>query len=212
MRSFDAVLVVPDAVERETLRATLSGERFNIVQAIESFAALNCPPVGDAILIVVDGIPVAQLSNIREQCPDCRLAYLSDSFSLDEMLAVFRAGADACIPRHLPCESLVTSLHLVALGERVVPSEMVDALPLNDVRILREDDRAKLRRANLSPREADILGCLALGCPNKEISRRLDISEATVALYVKTILRKLDVRNRTQAAIRAVLGGLEQAS
>lgn len=212
MQSFDAVLIVSDSAERERLRSVLSDERFNIVQAVDAPETLDPSLLAGSILVVVNGTDGAGVRNIRGRFPDCRLVYLSDIFSLDEMLAAFRAGTDAYILKCLPRESLVTSVRLVALGERVMPSDLVDALPLNDVHILREDDRAKLRRANLSPREADILGCLALGCPNKEISRRLGISEATVALYVKTILRKLDARNRTQAAIRAVLGGLARAS
>ena len=62
---------------------------------------------------------------------------------------------------------------------------------------------------NLSEREIEILRCLILGYANKVISRRLDISEATVKVHVKAILRKLRVSNRTQAAIWAVKRGLE---
>ncbi|TPG21598.1 DNA-binding response regulator [Sphingomonas koreensis] len=60
----------------------------------------------------------------------------------------------------------------------------------------------------LSDREIEILRCLVIGYPNKLISRRLDISEATVKVHVKAVLRKLKVQNRTQAAIYALHHGL----
>ncbi|MGC4250692.1 MAG: response regulator transcription factor [Sphingobium sp.] len=62
-------------------------------------------------------------------------------------------------------------------------------------------------RAPLSAREGEILFCLAHGQANKHIARRLDITEATVKVHVKTILRKLHLTNRTQAAIWAVQNG-----
>jgi two-component system nitrate/nitrite response regulator NarL len=95
------------------------------------------------------------------------------------------------------------------MGEKVMPSDLADALPSHDATSHREEDRVILQRANLSHREAEILCCLVMGWPNKLISHRLGISTPTVAVHLKTILRKLDVHNRTQAAIRAAFGGLE---
>src|SRR3546814_3750398 len=63
---------------------------------------------------------------------------------------------------------------------------------------------------NLSDREIEILRCLISGDANKIIARRLEITEATVKVHIKAILRKLRVMNRTQAAIWAVTRGLNQ--
>jgi two-component system nitrate/nitrite response regulator NarL len=63
---------------------------------------------------------------------------------------------------------------------------------------------------NLSDREIEILKCLVAGEANKVISRRLLITEATVKVHIKAILRKLHAINRTQAAIWAVVRGLNR--
>jgi two-component system nitrate/nitrite response regulator NarL len=73
-----------------------------------------------------------------------------------------------------------------------------------------EDWHENISAAALSEREVEILWCLTLGMANKVVSRRLDISEATVKVHVKAILRKLKVANRTQAAIWAVKHGFER--
>nr|WP_281377252.1 LuxR C-terminal-related transcriptional regulator [Stakelama sediminis] len=72
------------------------------------------------------------------------------------------------------------------------------------------DGEQSLEQANLSDREQQVLRCLMVGYPNKIISRHLNISEATVKVHVKAILRKLRVSNRTQAAIWASGRGLDQ--
>lgn len=64
-----------------------------------------------------------------------------------------------------------------------------------------------LDRRRLSEREAEILGCLMKGQPNKVIARSCDITEATVKVHMKSIMRKLQVENRTQAAIWAMENG-----
>jgi two-component system nitrate/nitrite response regulator NarL len=60
------------------------------------------------------------------------------------------------------------------------------------------------RQTELSDRENEILGCLVSGHSNKTIARKLDIAEATVKVHVKGLLRKMQVSNRTQAAVRAL--------
>ena len=70
----------------------------------------------------------------------------------------------------------------------------------------------EIEDANLSPRERDVLCCLMAGYSNKVIARELDVCEATVKVHVKAILRKLDVRNRTQAAIWASTRGVTESN
>ena len=66
-----------------------------------------------------------------------------------------------------------------------------------------ESKLSELTACKLSAREAQILGCLREGAPNKLIARKLGITEATIKVHVKAILRKIGVTNRTQAAMWA---------
>jgi DNA-binding NarL/FixJ family response regulator len=101
------------------------------------------------------------------------------------------------VPKTLSARSLVHAIRLMAMGERFVPVECLTAP--------RRDPAAGLR---LSEREIEVLRGLSIGLANKEIARRIQLSEATVKLHVKTLYRKLGVANRTQAAITAREAGI----
>jgi two-component system nitrate/nitrite response regulator NarL len=130
---------------------------------------------------------------------------LSDRCNPEEALALLRAGSDAYLVKTISCDALIQALDLVMLGVTIMPSRVG--------RILceaRDTDTAAARSIpvdhvpqGLTDREAAILQCLPRGESNKVIARRYDITEATVKVHIKAILRKICVRNRTQAAIWA---------
>jgi len=115
----------------------------------------------------------------------------------------------------------IKSLELVTMGEAVVPPALLSYFigpeegrstdrkhnENNDANAAEDDSEAMLvaeaddRAPQLSRRERVIVRCLIEGDSNKSIARKLEISEATVKVHVKAILRKIRVRNRTQAAI-----------
>jgi two-component system, NarL family, nitrate/nitrite response regulator NarL len=108
-------------------------------------------------------------------------------------------------------EILIKSLELVMLGESVLPFEvlrsLMDAAPPKREQPL-QDNRAEPtlpdpNTCKLSAREAQVLSYLREGTPNKVIARQFDVSEATIKVHVKAILRKIGVANRTQAAMWA---------
>jgi two-component system nitrate/nitrite response regulator NarL len=112
------------------------------------------------------------------------------------------AGADGFLMKEVSPEALLQSLELVMLGEKVYPTNLASMLldltsaptPLNSIR-------------GLSSREREILQLLVTGASNKLIAIRLGIAEATVKVHLKALLRKIDVNNRTQAAIWAMNNG-----
>jgi two-component system nitrate/nitrite response regulator NarL len=109
----------------------------------------------------------------------------------------------------MPCSPLITSLQLASLGERILPSSLLDVvLRQSSYPLSTQSDAPQIDRANLSQREMDVLCCLTAGYPNKLIARQLDVSEATVKVHVKAILRKLKVGNRTQAAMWGTSRGI----
>ena len=112
------------------------------------------------------------------------------------------AGADGFLMKDVSPEALIQSLQLIMLGEKVFPTNLAAMLldmnsapsPMNSLR-------------GLSPREQEILQALVTGASNKLIAIKLGITEATVKVHLKTLLRKIDVNNRTQAAIWAMNNG-----
>jgi len=140
-----------------------------------------------------------------ETYSEARVVVVSNTFDLATMTACFREGAYGYVVKSISSKSLVASLQLVAMGEKVMPTSLAEALPNHSAGA---HDSAyaspSFRNVGLSQREAEILAYLVSGQPNKVISRDLKISEATVKVHVKAILRKIGVQNRTQAAIWAL--------
>jgi len=152
------------------------------------------------------------IRQIREQSPETRIAALADQFDLGFVRAAHEAGLNGfCLTVSGP-EVLIKSLELVMLGESILPFEVVRSImeraPQAGNQPVQEDSVAQaklsdLTACKLSAREAEILSCLTKGEPNKVIARRLDITEATIKVHVKAILRKIGASNRTQAAMWA---------
>lgn len=119
---------------------------------------------------------------------------------------VLRLGVRGFIPTRLPLPVAVAAIKLVLSGGTYAPPQMPDmACPL----LLPQQPSTAplpapaLRRLNLSPREGQVLLLLRNGCSNRQIAAELRISENTVMVHVRHLLRKLGVTNRTQAVYRA---------
>jgi len=167
-------------------------------------------------LYIIDGCSFASgavdlVRRLRIHAPAARIVILADAFDPETVSAAWDAGAHGfCLSNH-KYDVLIKSLELVMLGETVIPAEIV--LPIAGVNAYRAGCQAagcsselgfsghSVRK--LSSREAEILTCLKDGAPNKVIARKLNLSEATVKVHVKTILKKIGARNRTQAALWA---------
>ena len=126
--------------------------------------------------------------------------------------AALRAGAQGYLLKDIEPEELVPALEDALRGNNIVARELVGTL----ARLVR-GEAAPLPAApppkaapftELTPRELEILECIADGLSNKMIARELDITDGTVKLHVKAILRKLGMRSRVEAAVSAVEHGL----
>ena len=210
-------IVSPNSLSKEGLKRILGEEQFQICHSFEDPSPLlsdelDCPDDFDdgIILFEATGPEIErEVAALREKYPKCHLVLLANKFEFDSMVDVFRAGADGYLIKDIECMSLIESLKLVALGEKVLPSQLIKHLPLRSaISAAPQSDGSELLEA-LSDREIETLRCLIMGYPNKVIAYRLDISEATVKVHVKAVLRKLQVQNRTQAAIWAVNHGLD---
>ena len=127
------------------------------------------------------------------------------------MAAAWVAGANGFCLSNIKRDILIRSLELVMLGEAVLPfsvvlsamDELAHHAPPKAAESTWNVESSELKGRKLSSREAEILIHLKEGAPNKVIARKLKLSEATVKVHVKAILKKVGAGNRTQAALWA---------
>ena len=209
------VLITRNNLVREGLRRILEEYAFEVIEAFDSSTSLLDQFQGNIspqLVVMDDGgsdVLQADIEDLHGLLPGARIVVLADKFCFDAMVAAFQAGVDGYVVKEIDCEPLLQSLRLVALGEKVMPSELARQLPgriyAKPIQAVQSTGLSEI----LSEREIETLRCLQMGYANKVIAHRLDISEATVKVHVKAILRKLRVQNRTQAAIWAVNNGIE---
>lgn len=215
--SINVALIGRNALTREGLCRILAEQGFDVRasaarpsdlrSSADSLRGLeNCLVVVD---VGMNGCEPEMIDTIQALVAGARIVLLADEFDFDTMLTAFRQGASGYIVKEITPLPLIASLKLAATGEKVLPSQLAEQLPAHAPTAASDAVQKTIDSAQLSDRETEILRCLIMGCPNKIISRVLDISEATVKVHVKAILRKVRVHNRTQAAIWAVNRGLE---
>jgi NarL family two-component system response regulator LiaR len=199
------VLIVDDhQVVRQGLRFLLEqedgievvGECADGPSAIQAARTLQPTVVLlDLFLPGQDGISV--LAQIKQDQPATEVLMLTSSADDEHLLAAVRAGALAYLPKTAGVDQVVTSVRAAARGESVLEPRIA-------ARLVREVRAATIRRRpldQLSPRELEVLAALARGRSNRQIARTLAISEETVKAHVSSILAKLQLADRTQAAI-----------
>ena len=144
---------------------------------------------------------IAALKAIRDADLDCRVVILTVSDNADDLVAAIRSGADGYLLKDMEPEDLLTAIDEVLNGRTVIGERLTGLL----ARAIREEAMANQRdTATLTDREKEILQGLAQGLANKLIARNLDITEATVKVHVKNLLKKLGFHSRLEAAVWAV--------
>ena len=151
----------------------------------------------------VNGIQATR--EIRQRRPGARVLVLT-TYDADEwVFDAIRSGAAGYVLKDTPAEDLIAAIRAVAAGKTPVDPKVAGRLFAQIARTA-PVDAAPL--AELSPRERDVLALLARGLSNAEIAGTVHLSEGTVRNYVSTILSKLRVADRTQAAILGIRAGL----
>jgi two-component system nitrate/nitrite response regulator NarL len=191
--------------------ATMIREAANLDDALSCLRSIENDHVD---LVIMD----AELCNghanavrsIRQAGGQARIVILGydiNAISSDQALA-----ADGVLTFDITADMMIRSLRLIQTGERVVPRELMQVIVARSRQSLSQSavpQRASRLRGNQapSPREAEILQRLLQGYSNKTIARELGITEPTVKVHLKSLLRKIDASNRTQAAIWALNNG-----
>lgn len=156
-----------------------------------------------------DGLSV--LKTIREHTQELPVVMLTTSTEENDLLESLRAGAQGYLLKDMEPDELVLALRDIVEGKTVVAPDLAPIL----ARAVQGKPPEQVEKeispfAELTPRETEILGLLAEGQSNKAIARNLGISDGTVKLHVKAILRKLDVHSRVEAAVMAVEHGFSR--
>lgn len=236
MRPQSQVAVVsPQQLYLDALQRLLRSPAYTIIGAGRTLEeALQDKVMESPLSLVVYNLDTDEeveheLDNIRAvqtRFPHARSVILADCRNTATKLKVMQAGVEAILSRDISIDVLRSSLELVLLGKCIVPAELAGPLLRQGRNMMVAAEapsppmlpppeplpRPGLRgNALLSSREHQILQCLINGLTNKAIARDLDISEATVKVHVKALLRKTRLANRTQAAIWALNNAPESA-
>ncbi len=159
----------------------------------------------DLVMPDVDGIEATR--RILRERPATRVIALTSFLDDDRVLPAVRAGAAGYLLKDVEPDELVRAIHTVHAGGAVLHP----AVTARVIRELTDDEPASEPDAGLTAREREVLALVAQGLPNKLIARELGIAEKTVKAHVSSILGKLGVSDRTQAALVAVRRGWVEA-
>ncbi len=191
LRSLDAALEVDEASD--------------CAKALEHAAARGY----DLVLLdlKIPGVAgLEALAALRDALPGAPLVVLSGEDNPAVVRAAIERGAMGFIPKSSTPEVLIQALRLVLARGVYLPPAVLDAAwapaPASP------SDPGEVVLPGLTPRQMDVLRCVIQGKSNKIIARELDVSEGTVKAHLSSVLRALDVRNRTEAVYAAAKMGL----
>jgi len=195
---------------REALRMLISsqpdlevvGEAANGEEAIELAGSFRPNVVlMDLQMPVMNG--VAATRRLHSEQPDCRVIALT-TFDGDEyVFDCLRAGAVGYLLKDAPSENLFAAIRAAARGDSFLQPSVTTRVLAEFTRLSDQPPPSPALVETLSDREHEILRLIAKGSTNREIAEALFITEGTVKNHVTNILSKLDVRDRTQAALKA---------
>jgi len=224
MPAYSSVLIVhPSRLFSEALAGILTTTPLKLEHVSTDIDSIPFKKISGSHLFIVGGRTPGHLAdNVRiiKECLLCsRIVAIGSPTEPHVVLMALEAGAAGYLHEEMSTETLMMALELVLRGETVLPSVIVsflagylpaksqvtvaNGLRPNEVGFILPE-KIKRDDPGLSTRQAAVLQALIDGTPNKVIARQLKLSEATVKLHVKEVLRKIHVSNRTQAAVWAI--------
>ena len=224
------LIVEPRSLVREGLVSLMASHSYHVVGGVASTADIDSASlVADAPkLVILGALPAEEATTaascIRKLWPETKIVLLFERASSTDFQKLSVSEIDGCIPLSASPDVLISALQQILDGDFKIliqntASRSVIALPSarlpiapvvtnEEARNDAFDGSFSIRvRHGLSEREEQILRDLVKGHGNKIIARKLDIAEATVKVHMKSVLRKIRVANRTQAAIWALENG-----
>ncbi|MEG0261030.1 MAG: response regulator transcription factor [Lysinibacillus sp.] len=183
------------------------GEAKNGLEAIE--LAESAQPdiiLMDLVMPEMDGIQATR--RIKSKLPQIEILMLTSFSDRDHVVPAMEAGAAGYQLKDIEPDELVLSIRRIMRGENTIHPEATTTLEQNR----HEAEHAPHNINPLTPREQDVLAELTKGKSNREIASSLFVTEKTVKTHISNIFTKLQVQDRTQAALYAVKHGLTEGS
>lgn len=175
------------------------------IGAVQDDASLNAAVVDLALPGLFGAQGIERLAALRPSLP---IIVTYEQCMREQCIALWRAGVAGVFPQSLSGRAMVGALQEVLRGRPcalLTPADPTGAVPVEKAApavAAPAEERPAAVTVQLSPRERQVAALIAKGQSNKEIARRLDLQEPTVKVYVEALVRKLAVRNRTEAATR----------
>ncbi|MBN1375752.1 MAG: response regulator transcription factor [Dehalococcoidia bacterium] len=207
-QSNSVLIAHPYALLRQTISSLLSEAGFKIVaQARTEAELIRMAEKHKPDMMLLDWrISADYLGMVRrltEQIPGLIIVILTQPQSSEVFLHILKAGARGYLSLDISPDDFISSLALIARGNIVVSSDLVSILRqtlIGNLRLYSGD--------NLSEREQEVLRLIVKGDTNREVASKLYISEHTVKVHLRSVLNKLGLRNRQQAAAYASRKGM----
>ena len=209
------ILIVDDhALVRKGLFALLNvrPEVYVVGEAVDGTDAVHlaCTRNPDVILMDLempgkDGITA--IKEIRQKQQKSKILVLTSYTDDERVIAAIRAGADGYLPKTTTPDDLLQAIRRVHQGDLPLDPSVASTV----VRELnRPSQPPQSRPDRLTEREIDVIKLIAMGLTNQQIASELALSDRTVSTHVSRILTKLQLENRTQAALYALRAGIAE--
>lgn len=214
LRPISILLVDDHTLFRSGIRSLLQGHSdFTVVgDAANGFEGLRCARQLQPDVVLLDlnmpGISgLETLKSLLKDRPNLVVIVVTGSEATEDLRAALQAGARGYLLKTIDVDYLGHAIRRAAAGETVLAEAMSTKL-VNRLQVSVSKVLPTSHVSRLTPREKEILACLACGGSNKTIARTLDVAESTVKIHVQNILKKLNVASRVQAAVFAVEHGM----
>ncbi len=205
------ILIADDhALIRSGLRGFLAGlsekNRVEAAASLDEVVALLGAQIVDLLLIDLD-MPgmhgIASLNTLREDFPALRIAVLSGTDDRNTIMQALGAGVNGYIPKAVRPEELAFAIESILAGRIYLPPDIITQSHAPNPTAGGVSAAWPIAPPGLTARQDEVLALITRGLSNKEIARDLNMAEGTVKIHVAGIFRRLDVQNRTEAALRA---------